>query len=57
MKLVLLFDTAAFVVWAKQEIKEFLSTFKSQVFVNKTAFSVVSECVQEARKCCDQVIS
>ena len=46
---------SAFVVWAKKEIKEFLSTFKSQVFVNKTPFAVVSDCVQEARRCCDQV--
>ena len=46
---------AAFVVWTKSEMQYFVSTFGGQVFANKTTFSIVAECVAEARKQCNKV--
>ena len=46
---------STFVVWTKAELLYFVNMFGSQIFVNKTNFSIVSDCVYEARTCCDQL--
>lgn len=46
---------AAFVVWAKEELTDFVKTFSSQVFTSKTTLPNVADCVAEARRNCDEV--
>ena len=45
----------AFVVWAKRELSGFMDIFRKQVFESKVTFTVVAECVHEARECCNKV--
>ncbi|ELU07335.1 hypothetical protein CAPTEDRAFT_141927 [Capitella teleta] len=46
---------SAFVVWTKSEMLYFVTTFASQVFANKTNFTIVAECVAEARTHCNKL--
>ena len=46
---------STFVVWSKNELQYFVSIFASQIFSNKTNFSIVADCVHGARKSCDQL--
>ncbi|XP_033764369.1 exocyst complex component 8-like [Pecten maximus] len=46
---------SAFVVWAKKELQMFVSTVNRQVFGGKSSLSVITECLHNARKQCEEL--
>ena len=50
------FYLLAFVLWSRNELDSFVKMFTSQVFAGKTNFSIVAECVNEARTKCIEVL-
>ncbi|EDV23828.1 uncharacterized protein TRIADDRAFT_57419 [Trichoplax adhaerens] len=48
---------SSFVIWARGEMKAFVSSFSRQVFRNNLNISVVSECVRVACNYCDELKS
>ncbi|XP_005112876.1 exocyst complex component 8 [Aplysia californica] len=48
---------SAFVIWSKQELQSFVSIFRRQVFESKASLSTIADCVQLAKRHCQELSS